>query len=160
MRRQKMLEELRGCSRRPPPRCMFIFIRCFDTEDTREAFRVGCPGIQQRCTGQARCIASHSSLRGPRQGDRKSRTTLQRRSQRTARLYHCHDNRGRHPVGSPVSPAPSCRAPQLSPAPPDPARPSSAHLPGAPRPGHSAQPQPPSSGTRAPALALTVSAGS
>lgn len=81
-------------------------------------------------------IASHSFPRGPRQGDCKSRTTLQRRNQRTARLYHCHDNRGRRPVGSPVSPVPSRRAPQLSPAPPDPARPSSAHLPGAPRPEH------------------------
>lgn len=31
MRGQKTLGELRGCSRCPPPRCMFIFTRCFDT---------------------------------------------------------------------------------------------------------------------------------
>lgn len=115
---------------------MFIFTRCVDTRDTARPSASDAYGIQQRCSRRARCIASHGSPRSPRQGDRKSRIALQRRGQRTARLYHCHDNRGRHRAGFPVSPAPSRPAHSAKPGTPDLARPSSAHLPGAPRPGH------------------------
>lgn len=86
---------------------MFIFTRCVDTRDTVRPSVSDAYGIRQRCTQRALCIASHSSPRSPPQGDRKPRTALQRRGQRTARLCHCHDNRSRHPAGSPVSPPPS-----------------------------------------------------
>lgn len=116
---------------------MFIFTRCVDTRDVARPSESDAYGIQAEMqpAGAVYSIAPRSQW----QGDRKSRTALQRRSQRTARQCHCHDNRGRHPARSPVSPLPSRPAAQpapQSPAPPNPARPSSAHLPGAPRPGH------------------------
>lgn len=149
MRGQKNARRVgRTQSRCLPPRRMFIFTRCVDTRDTARPPALDACGIQQRCCRQARCRASQSSPRSPRQGDRKSKTALQRRGQRTARLCHCHDNRGRHPAKSPVYPAPSHPAGSAKPST---TGPSTAQL-GPPTwraPARTlAQSQPPSSGPR------------